>query len=129
MNNIERIQELPHELLDHIFSFINIYSLKNIKKINIIKPIPIKQIAIRRIQLSYLIMKKYKILKNMILGKLLKFFEYNLGMSEVLHNGPPCIFYAPHIKNGICRICNNHEDTHNFSEKLIVNFYYPLLCN
>lgn len=117
---------LPDELIDYIF-----YCSQN-KSINMISnyilitnksKCILKNIAISRIQLWWLIIKKYIDLKNSIIPKL----KHYTSIPFISDIPIECVYYAPHIPNGICRFCMSGKDTHKFSEKLINNFYFPLI--
>ena len=118
---------LPNELILHIFGFLNIYSLKNMKKYNIFKLSKnngdITEIAIMRIQLWWFILKQYKLLRNHILNKLNRYVS--VPFTSDTQN--ECVYYSPHIPNGICRFCMSTQNTHRFSDKMITNYYFPLI--
>jgi len=117
---------LPLEIIDHIFSFTNINSIRTLykyKSINKTSKVKIKKIAILRIQLWWFILKYHNSLKRHIIPRL----KRCLNIPGFSTNTDNCVYYAPFNKNGMCRFCSARKNMHKFSEKLICENYLNLI--
>ena len=151
---IRYLHQLPHDILDIIFNYLNKNKINNIKikyllYNNNFNNKNIKIIAINRVKLFYIIKKKYKIIKNYILGdlhKIMKNFYFpnsnyndnhenfksifkNISNNNINIKKNKCVFYCSQITNGTCRFCSKNKDDHYFNRNLIIKYYYPIIQN
>ena len=102
---------LPNEILLYLniplSNQFNCFYVLNDKK-NLIN---IKYIAINRIKLFYKLLKDIYQLKK-------KFYIFTNNCFRVpYYQNRNCYFYAPFVKNGLCRFCEQDEKCHILKEK------------
>ena len=78
-----------------------------------------KVFAANQTKLWFKIMLRYKIMNQYISHELDKIFK----SYDMYHPVQTCVYYAPHIPNGMCRICSKYKSDHRFSERFITNNY------
>tara|TARA_X000000950_G_C13577649_1_gene522163 strand:+ start:10 stop:471 length:462 start_codon:yes stop_codon:yes gene_type:complete len=139
---INNITLIPNELIYFIFQNLNNYKISTMQKM-LIFGITQKQklyyIASSRIKLFILLKNKYSILKNKILKHLHYLFNKNMPirfsypfklsnkLKEIVKHS--CIYYSPVIPNSPCRFCIKRSNEHIFSEKLLMNYYFPYILS
>ena len=143
------IINLPYDLIELIQYKLGINSWRSLvlyQKINIKKS---KIIALLKIQLFLKIFIYYKILYNYISKNLKRIFglPFN-GISgftrtsqtsnQIANNSNDflffkekinkigCVYYAPHVLNGNCRMCGKYKNKHYLSYDLIENHYLSI---
>ena len=107
------IQKLPNDIIDII---INAVGKNSIKSIIITKDYNyVKKIAAKRISLWYKIISRSIRLKYYIKHRTNMLFRFGYSCE--------CIYYSPHIPNGLCRFCLRCENKHPFKKRLIDKYY------
>ena len=143
------IINLPFDLIESIQYKLGINSWRSLVLDQTINKKKSKVIALLKIQLFLKIFIYYKILYNYISKNLKRIFglpfngTYSLiripqSSNQILDNSNDflfykekinkigCVYYAPHVPNGNCRICGNCKNKHYLSCDLIENHYLSI---
>ena len=113
-------QYLPEELQLLILAKM-LYSIKSFLVLDTVyRQHNTPQLATNRIILWWKIMSRYRRMRAYIYRKLK---SISRGYYHVNNN---CIYYAPYVPYGMCRLCSNYRQHHIFSTRLIENFYLPV---
>lgn len=83
----------------------------------------VKHVAVSRIQLAYKIRNNEKKLGKKINFQLLRMFKMGPPINCIPRGD--CVYYAPHVPNGICRFCHGFKTEHKISERLVLKYYIP----
>lgn len=117
---------LPNEIVDMIIDNCGSNKIKSYNFrycIGNVTENDVKIIAANRIILWYKIMYIYKNLNRYITYHLKKIFS---TWSYFPRN---CVYYAPHIPNGMCRFCSNYVKDHKFKPSFIEKFFIIDQCD
>jgi len=74
-----------------------------------------KVFASNRIKLWFMIMRRYRNMSRYINRQLCQIFD-NLHCA---YRSRYCVYYAPHIPDGMCRFCHKYKHEHYFSQIFI----------
>ena len=83
------------------------------------------EVACRRIQLWYRIHREYRYLELFIRTNLERTFariDRSPPSARALRVPSRCVYYAPVVPDGPCRVCTQRSAQHPFSERLVSKF-------
>ena len=119
---VRNIKELPNDCIYEIYKYLSIYDIYRIETdINVKKEYLI--LISNRIKLIKKINNEISGFKSAFCVNIKRCFK----VPYFTVPRTPCMFYAPIVPNGICRICNKHENKHIIREKslnILLDFWH-----